>query len=487
MNKKTIITLILAIVAAISTRAIDAKHFYSGTAVLKGRILNKPADDWNVLKVQTRNMFANEDEVITIPVAYDGSFEANIRLLHSHSIYIVDIGQVFLAVGDTLELTKDAAQEEYKGFTFAGNNTSAVINRLWPELSKHYYGEEGLFIKGLERDKMPAWKKSVVKKLDAVIADIEADRLPLPANTTDFEKEVLGASLLSEPLMAMMENYRLNITGGNYSKMNIAEFGEYYDFVTDRAKWLLDNPAMLFIVPGADTFIGRVWIYMMLDISFAPHKAGESRFDYNQRVLQIIQKRYGLKNVDFMQQMVLSIEVFSKIEIDEDITPDDVAENFAAMIPFVSNPVVAHHALQRYRQYVKKHELKIVEQQPLTKADSIFQRIIEPYKGYGLFVHFWGMYCGPCRVEMQKEREKVEKSLGKPVRFLYICDEKESPREYSEEWMTENNIKGEHIYITHDEWNLLSAKFQFAGPPFATGVDKDGKIVPVSEINKYLE
>ena len=53
--------------------------------------------------------------------------------------------------------------------------------------------------------------------------------------------------------------------------------------------------------------------------------------------------------------------------------------------------------------------------------------------------------------------------------------------------MTENNIKGEHIYITHDEWNLLSAKFQFAGPPFSTGVDKDGNIVPVSEINKYLE
>ena len=224
MNKKTIITLILAIVAAISTRAIDAKHFYSGTAVLKGRILNKPADEWNVLTVHAYNEFSAEEEVIAIPVAYDGSFEANIHLLHSKSIYIVDNGQVFLAVGDTLELTKDAAQEEYKGFTFAGNNTSAVINRLWPELSKHYYGEEGLFIKGLERDKMPAWKKSVLKKLDAVIADIEADRLPLPANTTDFEKEVLGASLLSEPLMAMMENYRLNITGGNYSKMNIAEF-----------------------------------------------------------------------------------------------------------------------------------------------------------------------------------------------------------------------------------------------------------------------
>lgn len=52
MNKKTIITLILAIVAAISTRAIDAKHFYSGTAVLKGRILNKPADEWNLLSAK---------------------------------------------------------------------------------------------------------------------------------------------------------------------------------------------------------------------------------------------------------------------------------------------------------------------------------------------------------------------------------------------------------------------------------------------------
>ena len=38
--------------------------------------------------------------------------------------------------------------------------------------------------------------------MDSVIADMEADRLPLPAGTSAFEKEVLGASLLSEPFMA---------------------------------------------------------------------------------------------------------------------------------------------------------------------------------------------------------------------------------------------------------------------------------------------
>ena len=69
MNKKTIITLILAIVVAISARAIDEKHFYSGTAVLKGRILNKPADEWNVLTVHAYNEFSAEEEGIAIPIA----------------------------------------------------------------------------------------------------------------------------------------------------------------------------------------------------------------------------------------------------------------------------------------------------------------------------------------------------------------------------------------------------------------------------------
>ena len=219
MNKKSIITLILAVVATISARAINEYHFNSGTAVLKGRILNKPADEWNIISVIIQNAFTDEDaQVLTIPVAADGSFERSIPLPYSQSIKVEDVDFMFLAVGDTLELTKDAKLVDEKGVTFVGNTMSANINRLWPKIRTHYFGEDKLLIKGLTKDKIPAWKKQMVKQMDRVIADIEGDRLPLPAGTSAFEKEVLGASLLSEPLMAIMENYRYNMTtGGLYS------------------------------------------------------------------------------------------------------------------------------------------------------------------------------------------------------------------------------------------------------------------------------
>jgi uncharacterized HAD superfamily protein len=87
---------------------------------------------------------------------------------------------------------------------------------------------------------------------------------------------------------------------------------------------------------------------------------------------------------------------------------------------------------------------------------------------------------------MLDEREKVERLKDAPVRFLYICHEKDSPREYTEQWLTKNNIKGEHIFVTHEEWKHLATKFQIAAIPFATAVDKDGKLTKMQELDKLL-
>ena len=480
MNKKFIVTIILAIVATISARAIEQYHFQSGTAVLKGRVLNKPTDEWNIISVIIQNAFTDEDaQVFTIPVAADGSFESRIPLPYSQSIKVQDVDFMFLAVGDTLEMTKDAKLVDEEGVTFVGNTMSANINRLWLKVRKHYFGEDKLLIKGLAREKIPAWKKQMVKKLDSVIADIESDRLPLPAGTSAFEKEVLCANLLSEPLMAIMENYRCNMTTGGLYNINKGELGEYNDFVVSREKWLLDNPAMLFVIPSPGPFISYIGAYIMFDIAFSPKVAGESRADYYRRATHIAQKRYGLKGTDLMQQIALSRHVFREDLLEEGSNPDILAEYFAAIIPLISNPIVAQHALNRYRQYVKQREGKAIKTATaMPEADAAFQRIIEPYKGNTLFIHFWGMTCKPCRAEMLGEREKVEQMKDQPVRFLYICDEKESPRERTEKWLNENNIKGEHIFLKHEEWLLLNAKLQFNATPFSIVVDEAGNIKP---------
>ena len=211
---------------------------------------------------------------------------------------------------------------------------------------------------------------------------------------------------------------------------------------------------MLFAIDNPGTLFNYTWIYIMIDISFSPHEEGESSADYYRKASNVITSRYGFKNIGFLHQMALS---------------NLLTDKFAAIIPLLNYPVVAHQALQRYRQYIKQREVKAAATVSSTpEADALFQRIIEPYKGNTLLVHFWGMSCAPCRREMLDEREKVERLKDAPVRFLYIC-------------------KGEHIYVTHNEWNLLAAKFNFYAIPFSIGVDKDGNVVDFDEVNKYVK
>lgn len=524
---KILITILLAFVS-LAGHAIDEYQFHSGTAVLKGRILHKPTNEWNIVSVCVYDIFTDKETMYNIPVAEDGTFEGSLALPHSQSVLATDIYEVFLAVGDTVEVIKDAAKDGYEGVTFGGHGTSADINRLWPKVQKHYFGDRPLFIKGLAKDSIPQWKHDMVALMDVVIADIEADRLPLPIGTNAYIKEVMGASLLGQLLLAIIDNYRYNMTDGGYANLNVEEYGEYYDFLAERERWLLDNPAMLLVTNNLSTLINRVWVYMMIDIPMARHRMRLSTHaddspddeaykysmilphefnaeqhrrmldmrqdtlltiaDYYRQVSQVITSRYGLRNIGFMQQLILCREVFMEDNIEENSNPDHIAASFAAIIPLISHPVVAYHALDRYRQYVKQREGKVMADETSTpEADSIFQSVIEPYKGNALYIDFWDMACAPCRRSMLDERDKVERMKDLPVRFLYICDEKTSPRDDAEKWMRENNIRGEHIYVTHEDWQNLSFKFQFSAIPFSLSLDKDGNIVTRKELNDYCE
>lgn len=515
MIKKSIITALMALVC-ITVQAIDEYQFHKGTAVLKGRILNKPAKEWSTLSITTYNHFTDKDRMVSIPVKDDGSFEAVIVLPHSQGVRVEDIGNVFLAVGDTLELTKDATKQDMEGVTFGGHGASTDINRLWPEVKKHYFGDKPLGVSDLPIEEIPVWKKKMVKLMDAVIADMEANKLPLPAGTSSYEKEVLGASALAIPFLEVMHVYRNNMTNLKPS--------EYYDFITDRERWLLDTPAMLFTIDLPGHVFSYTSLSLMLDVSWGAgqYRLG-SRFDdpadmktykndfalpnnfdanlhskllalrqdtlftiadYIRTATQATLKRFHLRQIDFMLQTALCRYTFDEERFEDGITADRMADNFAAIMPYLSHSAVAHHALEAYRQFVISKEGKVEETASLSpEGDAIFERIIAPYKGYALYVDFWGMSCGPCRLNMLNEREKVEKMKNLPVRFLYICDETDRPREMAEQWLTENNIKGEHIFVTHEEWKHLATKFQFSAIPFATAVDKNGNLTTQKMLN----
>ena len=74
------------------------------------------------------------------------------------------------------------------------------------------------------------------------------------------------------------------------------------------------------------------------------------------------------------------------------------------------------------------------------------------------------------------------KFCGDPIPFgEEYCDEEcrknEAAREAAEKWMAEKSIKGEHIYISSDDWNRLSHLFEFSSIPHAVLIGRDGKVI----------
>ena len=74
---------------------------------------------------------------------------------------------------------------------------------------------------------------------------------------------------------------------------------------------------------------------------------------------------------------------------------------------------------------------------------------------------------------MLEERPEVNALADRPIKFLYITD---NTPDQCNKWLDENEIKGEHIFITRAEWSHLQEKFNFGGIPFHVLVDKFGKI-----------
>ena len=122
---------------------------------------------------------------------------------------------------------------------------------------------------------------------------------------------------------------------------------------------------------------------------------------------------------------------------------------------------------------MKKFEIKTTPEENLA-FDPVIQRIIAPYKGNVLFLDFWNMGCAPCRAGMMEQRNFIKDMQGKPVKFLYITEDKY--RESSEEWLGKTYIEGEHIYISSKDWDYLQAKLRFIGIPFSCIIDMNGTL-----------
>ena len=530
--KKTILTILLAMLIApicmeakkktkkeevpqllnYPSVALSEYRLHGGNVVVQGRfVLPEEAKGLKIpqevldkingrFTVIMRDYIVGKEKISAIEFKDDGTFSMNVYVPYPMQVLIYPLGTAYACPGDTINVTIDSTKRtKEEGLKLDGTGLSGEVTRLWQQIDDKYYKPDWsnkVYEKG--PDSLMTWKDEQVKQLDEVVRQIN-NGLPELAGCSPLAFDILRTHILASQLQYICDYYM----HGEYTLRKDSTFNreaywqQYFSFVAPRAKYLTDNP--LLMIAGDEFFFNRIeyqlfhplhrrvldYIPFEYDPKTAEMIAQEKQVyarEYNLSAMNELHDKLHVSPTDFSAQVCKLREFFSTTQWHKD-QHDIIADDFAATMAVVSHPELIRHAVLAYRDFIKENEIKVVENKPLTKGDSIFQRIIEPYKGNVLFVDFWGMSCGPCRGKMLSMRDEVEANKDKPVKYLYITDD--TP-EKCKSFLEPNNIKGEHIHITRAEWGYLQEKFQFSAIPFVVLLDKQGKLRENTTVKQLL-
>ena len=502
MYKKIIISILLALLLApISMEAkkkvkkeqevpqllnypstdLSEYRLHGGNVVIKGCLITKDSKMIEQMNghftVIMRDYLVNKEKTYLIEFKPDGTFSLNVYVPYPMIVLVYPLTDVYACPGDTVDVTIDTTKPtREEGLTIDGTGISGEVSKLTYQIRMKYFpplqgespNEQGI-------DALMKWKDEQVEKLDDLVRNMN-EGLPELEGCSPMASDILRTYIIWQRLYNIFHQYYL-VMDGNDSIDRETIWQQYFSFVTPREKYLLDNP--LLMIAGDSFFFNRMEFTLMRP--FDPNFM--STHEIWKRNKELLQDKLHLSPTNFSWQVCRLRDIFTVLKWYK-TDYDSAAEDIAKALPSITHPELIRRAVLTYRDYVKENEIKVVEEKPMTKGDSIFQRIIEPYKGNVLYVDFWEMSCGPCRATMLQMRDEVEANKDKPVKYLYITDD--TP-EQCKSFLEPNNIKGEHIHISRSEWGYLQEKFQFTGIPFVLLFDKQGKQRKNVTIEQLLE
>lgn len=438
--------------------------------------------------VYLRNYLVNQESVRAVTFNEDCAFDIKLNVPYPMFVYVAPFGDIYMCPGDTVYVDINfAAKTREEAFSFDGTGLSGEVNRLMNKVNPKYLDtySDYRIENASQIDSLMVWRDEQVARMDSMVVKMN-EGLPELKECSLLASDIVRTKILVWHLQMIMDAYT-NWLEGDYDRDAFRR--SYFDFLAPREKYLLDNNLLMI---SADKFFfnrlefGPLFPLLPTAMQFYPHEfvaevytlVGDSLQTYGKTFAEGMQKigeQLHINPNGFSSQVCLMNELFRAIEHYSDIfgSNDVVADQVAYMMPYITDHALARIATLTYRDFVKSHETTVADDKLLTRGDSIFQRIIEPYKGNVLLVDFWEMSCAPCRGGMLNDRERVEAMKDKPMKYLYITDD---DPEKCNKWMDENNIKGEHIFITRSEWSYLQEKFNFSSIPFHVLVDKSGKV-----------
>ena len=116
----------------------------------------------------------------------------------------------------------------------------------------------------------------------------------------------------------------------------------------------------------------------------------------------------------------------------------------------------------------------VVNQTDKSPADSLFENMMQKFKGKVVYMDFWATWCAPCLDGIAYLEPLKKEFENEDIAFVYITNQTSPLTTYNNRIP---GIKGEHYRLSTDEWNVLSSRFKIAGIPHYILIDKKGNIV----------
>lgn len=409
---------------------------------------------------------------------------------------------VFVQPGDTLHVytTVEKLPGRKSRAAFAGNSESARINALWPHVRSllslpepFAAAAEIMRVAELAPDSVMALVAYYGEQVCHLLEDDSVRRSLAALPLSPFGRDVLLTSALCEWVIAI-EDLR-----GYYGQRRFVErqtaqgtilacdssfvpldVDSLYAPLLRHKQAVYDNPLVL--------CEAQQWVFA--------NRTCHSPLFINPSTLQRFDgdpteenaNPYGLAG-SLIDDLVYSGDLTGMMEhVEKEAQLDGVEgpsrrlewldDCLARCFTSLRHPVVAKALLTRYAALLQGLQPAIARQPEFTAPQqALLDKLVKPYRSNLVVMDFWGMGCGPCKSGMKRQREVVKALKGHRVRFVYVCDEKYSPRAVAEAWMKENKIEGKHVFVSHDEWNMLQGMFQFSAIPFAVLFDGEGRVV----------
>lgn len=498
--------------------------FYNkdGVAHLQGRVTDYTPDcGVNTFSVRNNDDITNSEKVLVGNINPDGTFALDIPL-HYPQINRLDLGDtandIFLIPGDTLSLVTSMKRRNtpFMGYRpvyygFEGKVDDCVaINVLADSISKHF-DSEGLWTRYanvVQGDSMKvktyANNERLACILDSVVAELPALLADVPVSA--FAKDILSVLAIGdicEIMESLEENYRyLNapriVPDGEGGLKEIP--GDYLDQATVLAprrkhiSLMYDNPLMIcrgWILPNR-------WKY---NRTFGSTKAAAqgmidvgpayiSTDDISGLVKEDLARldSLGIDNC-FAAQLVRTASLIGTINSNTHSSSASIEKNgllIANVLRYNDYAPMADALMSAYADVVEDVMLAENRLAGIGNGNAIIidgsadgevlEKIIKPYSGNVLLLDFWGIHCGPCRGGMIDQKSMLAEYADKPFKALYIANADEDI-ESCKKWLRKEEIGGEHIFVSGDDWNRLRALFNFSGIPFCVIIGQDGSIL----------